>query len=99
MLLGGGVNCFPTVTPGVRRASILLSERATQPTEMPKASPYEVDTSSRRIFVVLKCKKYGRSCEISLQRANCTDLVQFVDRAQSHFRSIGLDALLGSTRV
>eukprot|EP00959_Pyramimonas_sp_CCMP1952_P332522 6962943-Pyramimonas_sp.AAC.1 len=43
----------------------------------------------------MKDKKYERSCEMSLQHANCTDLRQFVDRAQSHFKSIGLDALVG----
>eukprot|EP00959_Pyramimonas_sp_CCMP1952_P178403 3729091-Pyramimonas_sp.AAC.1 len=54
MPLGGGVKCSPTMTLGVRRVNILLSDKATQPTEMPKASPCEVATSSRRIFVVLK---------------------------------------------
>eukprot|EP00959_Pyramimonas_sp_CCMP1952_P294041 6150091-Pyramimonas_sp.AAC.1 len=55
--------------------------------------------SSRRTFVLMKYKKYGRSCDMSLQHANCTDRMQFVDRAQSHFGSIGLGALRGSTRV
>eukprot|EP00959_Pyramimonas_sp_CCMP1952_P152023 3180669-Pyramimonas_sp.AAC.1 len=66
---------------------------------MLKVSPYEVATNSRRIFVLMKYKKYGRSCEMSLQHANCIDLMQFVDRAQSHVRSIGLGALWDSTRV
>eukprot|EP00959_Pyramimonas_sp_CCMP1952_P006895 144091-Pyramimonas_sp.AAC.1 len=52
--LGGGVNCSPTMTLGVKRVSALPLVKATHLTRMPKAGPYGVATSSRRIFVVLR---------------------------------------------